>query len=93
MPGNSPFELTPEEREEMQLLQAELDLHPEHLRTFLAELVLLRQLRQWASDHRDRFPRLLRPKLYALAHRADLRRAIDQAELEETWPTSSISTK
>jgi hypothetical protein len=79
-----PFDLTPEEREEMQLLQAELDLHPERLKIFLAELVLLRQLRAWASDHRDRFPPLLRPKLHALAHRTELRRVVadDRAELE-----------
>lgn len=85
MPGNSmPFDLTPEEREEMQLLQAELDLHPEHLKILLAEVVLLRQLRAYASDHRDRFPPLLRAKLHALAHRAELRRAAaeNRAELE-----------
>jgi len=90
---NMPFDLTPEEREEMQLLQAELDLHPERLRIFLAELILLRQLRAWASDHKDRFPPLLRAKLHALAHRTELRRAVDESELEFTWPTSSISTK
>lgn len=82
--SNPPFDLTPEEREEMQLLQAELDLHPEHLKSILAELVLLRQLRRYASDHRDRFPPLLRAKLHALAHRAELRRIVaeDRAELE-----------
>lgn len=94
MPGNSvPFDLTAEEREEMQLLQAELDLHPEHLTTLLAEIVLLRQVRQWASDHRDRFPPLLRSKLYTLVHRTELRRIVADAELEIVWPTSSTSTK
>jgi hypothetical protein len=94
MPGNNvPFDLTPEEREEMQLLQAEIDLHPEHLTTLFAEIVLLRQVRQWASDHRDRFPPLLRAKIYTLAHRAELRRVAAAAELEEVWPSSSTSTK
>ncbi|HMG59545.1 MAG TPA: hypothetical protein VK583_07445 [Burkholderiales bacterium] len=85
MPDNSPpFDLTPEEREDMQLIQAELDLHPDRLKTLIAELVLLRQLRLWASGHRDRFPPLLRAKMHALAHRAELRRAAaeDRAELE-----------
>jgi len=85
MPGNSmPFDLTPEEREDMQLVQAELDLHPERLRILITELVLLRQLRRWASEHGDRFPPLLRAKMHALAHRAELRRAAaeDRAALE-----------
>jgi hypothetical protein len=85
MPSNSiPFDLTHEEREEVQNLLAELELHPERLKAVLAEIVLLRQVRAYASEHKDRFPPLVRAKLYALAHRAELRRLVadDRAELE-----------
>jgi len=79
-----PFDLTPEEREEIQLMQAELDMHPERLPVRLAELHLLRQVRAWAHDHRDRFPPRLRAALYALTHRTELERiaASERAELE-----------
>jgi hypothetical protein len=82
MPGNKlPFDLSHEEREELQCVMAELDLYPERRAAMLAELVLLRGLRAWASQHRDRFPPRLRATLYALAHRTELERvAADPAE-------------
>jgi hypothetical protein len=85
MPINRlPFDLTPEERESLQLLQAELDLHPERLQAFLAELLLLRQVRAWAMERSHYFPPALRAKILTLGNRSILRRAIadSRAELE-----------
>lgn len=82
--SNIPFDLTHEEREEVQNLLAELELHPDRLKTLLAEIVLLRQVRAWAREHKDRFPPLLRAKIHALTHRTELARiaADDRAELD-----------
>jgi hypothetical protein len=76
-----PFDLSPEEREEAQLLLAELELHPDRLAGFCAEVVLLREVRSWAMAHRDRFPPALRAKIIALGNRAAIRRiAADNRE-------------
>jgi hypothetical protein len=77
-----PFDLTHEEREELQLLQAGIDLHPERLIALLAELLLLRDIRAWAMEHRDRFPPRLRAKLTILGQRAALRRLVADSREE-----------
>lgn len=71
-----PFDLTPEDREALQLMQADLDLHPERLPVLLAELHLLRQVRAWARAHRGYFPPRLRATLDILASRTELRRVM-----------------
>jgi hypothetical protein len=78
------FDLTHEDREEIQCLLAEIELHPDHLKVLLAELVLNRKIVRWARAYPDRFPAALRDALHALARRGQLARiaANDRAELE-----------
>lgn len=84
-----PFDLTHEERETMQLLSAELDLHPERRTALLAELVLARQVVRWGRAHIDRFPPRLREKLRALLDRKGLRRIAADSRAELETDTSS----
>ena len=77
-----PFDLTPEDRDALQLMQADIDLHPERLPALLAELHLLRQVRAWARAHRSYFPPRLRAVLDILACRTELRRVIADSREE-----------
>jgi len=77
-----PFDLTPEDREAIQLMSADIDLHPERLPAMLAELHLLRQVRAWARGHRGYFPPRLRAVLDVLASRTEFRRAIADSREE-----------
>lgn len=80
-----PFDLTQDEREDVQLVRAEVDLHPERLTALLAELVLLREIRTWAMAHRGYFPPALRAKIIALGQRSFFRWVVadSRAELEQ----------
>jgi hypothetical protein len=80
-----PFDLTADDREALQLMMADVDLHPERLAQLLAELHLLRQIRAWARAHRSYFPPRLRATLDVLTARTELQRVIaDSREEIET---------
>lgn len=78
------FDLTHEDREEIQCLLAEIELNPERLKPLLAELVLNRKVVGWARDYSRRFPTRLQAVLVALRRKSDLERlaADSRAELE-----------
>ena len=77
MPKLEAFDLTADDREEMQCAMAELDLHPEKRAAFIAELILLRKLFSYArqGDIRWRFPPRLQRVIHALVHKPELARA------------------
>jgi hypothetical protein len=77
-----PFDLTDEEREALQLMRADIDLHPERLDALLAELLLTRQVRAWARAHHHYFPPRLRAVLDILASRTELRRVVADSREE-----------
>ena len=78
------FDLSHEDREEIQCLLAEVELKPERLKILLAELVQNRKIVRWAKSYPDRFPPALRAVLHALARRSSLARLVpdSRAELE-----------
>jgi hypothetical protein len=75
MPKPETFDLTPDDREEMQCVIAELDMHPEKRPALIAELVLLRKLFSYTRQYRHRFPPRLQQVIHALGHRPELARA------------------
>ena len=78
------FDLTHEDREDIQCLLAEVELKPERLKILLAELVLNRKVVHWARSYPDRFPPALKSVLHVLARRAQIARIVadGRAELE-----------
>jgi hypothetical protein len=83
MPINRlPFDLTPDDREAIQLMQADLDLHPERLPALLAELHLSRQVLAWARAHQSYFPPRLRASFHVLARRTVMERVIADSREE-----------
>ena len=78
------FDLTPEDREQIQCLLAEVELKPERLKILLAELVLNRKIVHWCIAYRNRLPPAIRSTLAVLAKRGTLARLVpdSRAELE-----------
>jgi hypothetical protein len=76
------FDLTHEDREEIQCLLAEVELKPERLKILLAELVLNRRIVHWARSYRDRFPPALASVLHVLARRGRIEQAAADSHAE-----------